>query len=444
MIMQSTPQSPQDSRLRQVLRILWSMIKNNWGFKLLAVVLAVVLWSGLITQDPNLTREKVFTDVKISVSGSDSIKRNGMIVVNDLTEQLNGAQLLVDVPQMKYSTASSSTYNPRIDLSRVTETGVQELEVLTTNSATYGTVSEVSPATIQVEVEEYITRYRIPVNVAAYGELPAGFYATVAQPDPPMVAVSGPKSLVDRIVQAEAVLEQSSLQAQEGTVRIAAPFYLLDASGERVESSLLSVTSESVLLDSIVVELTLYSTKSMTISSLGLVSGAPAEGYEIKFVGCEPDFVLAAGKAEHLALLDTLYANNTVDVTGKTDSFQQVLKVRRPSELVYLSSDSVTVEVEIGPIIQDKVLENQKITTENLDKSLRAALSAKTATVTISGPQLWVKGLRSSHIALTCDLGGLTAGEYDLPITCTIQDDEGQAYSTDISPATLHVVIEEK
>lgn len=442
--MQNTPQAPQGGRLRQVLRILWGMIKNNWGFKLLALVLAIVLWSGLITQDPNLTREKVFSDVKISVSGTDSIKRSGMIVVNDLTEQLTGAQLWVDVPQMKYSAAYSGAYNARIDLSRVTQIGTQELEVLTTNSATYGTVSEVSPATIQVEVEEYITRYRIPVNVAVSGELPAGFYASVAQPDPPMVAVSGPKSLVERIVQAEAVLEQSSLQPQEGEVRIAAPFYLLDAAGNRVESSLLSVTSESVLLDSVVVELSLYSTKSMVISSLGLTTGAPAEGYEIKGVSCEPDFVLAAGKAENLALLDTLYANNAIDVTGRMTSFQQVLKVRRPSELAYLSSDSVTVEVEIGPIIQEKVLESLKISTVNLEKGLRATLSGKTATVTIAGPQLWVKGLRSSHISLTCDLGGLTAGEYDLPITCTVQDDEGQTYTTEISPATLHVLIEEK
>lgn len=442
--MQNTPQAPQGGRLRQVLRILWGVIKNNWGFKLLALVLAIVLWSGLITQDPNLTREKVFSDVKISVSGTDSIKRSGMIVVNDLTEQLTGAQLWVDVPQMKYSAAYSGAYNARIDLSRVTQIGTQELEVLTTNSATYGTVSEVSPATIQVEVEEYITRYRIPVNVAVSGELPAGFYASVAQPDPPMVAVSGPKSLVERIVQAEAVLEQSSLQPQEGEVRIAAPFYLLDAAGNRVESSLLSVTSESVLLDSVVVELSLYSTKSMVISSLGLTTGAPAEGYEIKGVSCEPDFVLAAGKAENLALLDTLYANNAIDVTGRMTSFQQVLKVRRPSELAYLSSDSVTVEVEIGPIIQEKVLESLKISTVNLEKGLRATLSGKTATVTIAGPQLWVKGLRSSHISLTCDLGGLTAGEYDLPITCTVQDDEGQIYTTEISPATLHVLIEEK
>ncbi len=442
--MENTPQTPKKSRFQQAMTIIWNTLKQNWGFKLLALVLAVVLWSGLITQDPNLTREKVFSDVKITLSGSDAIKRNGLIVVNDLTDQLSGAQLRANVPQMRYNAATGSVYNVRVDLSRVTGTGVQELEVLTTNSTSYGTVSEVIPSSIQVEVEEYITRYRIPVNITTSGELPRGFYATVAQPDPPMVAVSGPKSVVNRIVQAEVLLEQSSLPAQEGDVRIAAPFYLLDAAGERVESSLLSVTSESVLLDSVVVELSLYSTKSMVISSLGVTTGTPAEGYEVKGVSCEPDFVIAAGKAENLALLDTLYASAMVDVTGRTASFQQVLKVRRPTELAYLSSDSVTVEVEIGPIIQEKLLADQKISVQNLGSGLKATLSNKTANVTINGPMLWVKGLRSSHVALACDLAGLAAGEYDLPVLCTVENTEGQPYTVDLSPGTLHVVIEEK
>ncbi len=442
--MQNTPQTPKGSRFQQVMGILWSTARQNWGFKLLALVLAIVLWSGLITQDPSLTREKQFTDVKISLSGSDSMKRNGLIVVNDLTEQLTGAQLRVDVPQMRYSAATSSAYNARVDLSRVTETGLQELEVLTTNSTSYGSVSEIIPATIQVEVEEYITRYRIPVNVKAEGQLPRGFYASQAQPDPPMVAVSGPKSVVNRIVQAEVVLEQGTLPAQEGDIRLAAPFHLLDAEGQPVESSLISVTSESVLLDSVVVELSLYTTRSLALSSLGLTTGTPAEGYEVKSVTCGPDTIIAAGQAENLSLLDSLYVSSPVDVTGRTESFHQVLKVRKPSELVYLSADSVTVEVEIGPIIQEKTLTGLKIATQGLGTGCKATLSDKNADVTISGPMLWVKGLRAGHVTLTCDLEGLAAGEYDLPVICTVEGAEGQTYAADVSPGTLHVVIEEK
>lgn len=442
--MQNTPQQPPRNRIRLLLDELWRIVRNNLGFKVLALVIAILLWAALITQDPNLTREKVFQDVKISLSGEETIKRNGLIVVNDLSSQLEDAQLRVDVPQLKYNAVSAGNYNVRVDLSRITEKGTQEVKVLSTSSSVYGSVSEISPSSIMVEVEEYITRYRIPVNVTTIGKAPEGYYAGTAQPDPPMVAVSGPKSLVERIVQADAVLDLSHLPAREGNVRTAAPFYLLDESGYRVESNLLSVTSESVLLDSVVVEQSMYSMKSMVLSSLELITGTPAEGYEVKSVVCEPDIVLAAGRAINLELLDTLYANAPVDVTGRTESFQQQVKVRRPTELVYLSADSVTIEVEIGPVIRPKELANQRINLLNLEDGLHAALSAKTALVTITGPQLWVKDLKSSHITLTCNAAGLAAGEYDLPIMCTVQNDGGQTYSVDLSPSTVHVTITEK
>lgn len=443
--MQNAPQqSSGNSRAKEIFQFLWRSTTNNWGFKLLSLLIAIVLWAGLITQDPTLTREKSFSDVKISIAGSDTMKRNGFIVVSDLDEILGSAQLKVDVPQMQYDNAVASMYNVRIDLSRITEGGAQEIKVLTTNSVTYGGVSQVTPETIEIEVEEYITRYRIPMNVDVIGTVPEGYYAGTPQPDPPMVAVSGPKSLVEKIVRAEAVLELGNLPRREGTVRTSSKFFLLDEQGNPVESELLSVTSESVLLDSVVVEQTMYSTKSIALSDLGMITGEPAKGYEVKSVTFTPDVISAAGRKDNLDLLDTLYVSNSVDVSGRGASFQQQLKVRRPSELVYLSADSVTVEVEIGPIVQKKGFTEQRVNIVNVENGMRASMENKTASVIITGPQLWVQGLRSHHITLTCDASGLTAGVYDLPVQCTIQNDEGQEYTVEVGPETIQVTITEK
>lgn len=443
--MQNTPnQPPKESKWAEAGRMLFHIVKHNWGFKLLAVLLAIIMWSGLITQDPSLTREKAFDDVKIAIAGADTIKRNGFIVVSDLESLLGNAQLRVAVPQMQYNSVTASTFNTRVDLSRITDTGTQELKVLTTNSIAYGNVIEVSPASVQIEVEEYITRYRIPVNVNATGAAPEGYYAGTAQPDPPMVAVSGPKSLVEKIVQAEAVLVLDELPQREGTIRRATALYLLDEAGNRVESSLLSVTSESVLLDSVVVEQPLYTEKTLQLSDLGLVSGTPANGYEVKSVTYTPNVIRAAGRAINLDLVDTLYANASVDVSGKTETFQQQVRVRRPTEILYLSADSVTVEVEIGPVIQDKSFKNQKINLQNVDKGLLAEMNVRKADVTITGPQLWVKGLGNYHITLTCDAAGLTAGTYDLPLGCVIQNADGQSYTVDLQPATVQLTLTEK
>ena len=429
---------------KQLAKAALRMLLNNWGFKLLALVLAIGLWAGLISQDPTLTREKVFNDVTINVTGNETIKRNGLIVVSDLSSLLQNATLRVDVPQMQYQSAQASYYNARIDLSRLTQTGAQEVRVLTTNSTAYGNVTEINPATLQIEVEEYITRYRIPVAVDTVGTVPDGFYATTPSLDPPLVAVSGPRSLVEKVVRAEAVLDLSALPEREGLVRTAIPFRLLDEQGNAVESSLLEVTSESVLVDSVVVEQTLYSFRSLDLSDVGLISGKPANGYEIKSVAITPEQVTAAGRETNLNALDTLYPYSSVSVDGASQSFNQQVKVRKPSELVYLSSDSITVAVEIGPVIRERTFEDVRVTVSGVENGLRADPSVKNADVTITGAQLWVETLNANALTLVCDASGLAEGTYQLPVICQVAGSDGQTFSVEVVPETIAVTIGSK
>ena len=141
----NTGEKKNESGWRGLLHVVARFFLHQWPFKLLSLVIAIVLWSGLITQDPTLTREKVFTGVTISVSGEDTIKRNGLIVVSDLDAVTQDAKLRVEVPQMQYANASASNYNARIDLTRIRETGVQEVKVLTTSSSTWGKLAATGP-----------------------------------------------------------------------------------------------------------------------------------------------------------------------------------------------------------------------------------------------------------------------------------------------------------
>lgn len=433
-----------ESGWQGLLRAVGRFFLHQWPFKLLSLVLAIILWSGLITQDPTLTREKVFTGVTISVSGEDTIKRNGLIVVSDLDAVTKDARIRVEVPQMQYASATASNYNVRIDLTRIQETGVQEAKVLTTSSSTWGSVIEVSPDTVEIEVEEYITRYRIPVSVVTEGEAPEGFYAAAPSLDPPTVAVSGPRSLVDRVVRAVATLDLGTLPAREGLVRTSVPFQLLDSDGEVIQSELIEITSESVLVDSVIAEQYLYTLRELDMSTLGLTVGEPATGYEIKTVTITPATITAAGWAANLDVLDTLYADSPVDVTGASDSFTEQIRVRRPSELTYLSSDTVTVAVEIGPVIQSKTFEDIKLSVQGTGDGYGASLAQSRVSVTVTGPQLWVESLRSSDITLSCDASGLTAGIYELPVICKVANSENVAFDVEAAPNAVQVEITEK
>ena len=418
---------------------------DNWGYKLISLVLAAFIWSVLIAQDPTITREKVITDATVTVSGTDAMKRNGFIVTSGLDEQLSNVSIRASVPQMQYQNVTASNYNPRIDLSRISVSGAQEARILTSNSATYGTVLDISPSTISLEVEDYITRYRIPVVRETVGSMPEGWYATSSTLDPSLLTISGPRSVVERVVRAEAVQDLSTVPATEGTQRSTLTFRLVDVNGESVESELLEVTSNSVLIDSVIVEQTVYPTKVLTFEDTGVVIGTPEEGYEVKSVTISPDSVRAAGRADTLDNLDEIFTDTTIDVTGLSASLSQTVRLRRPSELAYLSQDTVTIAVEIGDIISERIFSDVRINVVGVESTRTASLAERYADrIVIEGAQNWLSSLRQGQLSLSVDASGLMAGEYEVPVICDISGDDGQDYTVKISPATVKLTVRDR
>lgn len=329
-----------------------ALFTNNWPWKLLSLVLAICLWSGLITQDGSLSREKVFTDVPISVVNADALRRNGFIIVSGL-EDLPGVRLTVDVPQKNYNTVTATNYNLRVDLSRIREAGEQTLQVLSSSTSTYGTVTGISVESVTVQVEEYVSRSRIPVRLNSTGALPAGFYAGDPQVDPSFVMVSGPKSLVENVVRCMADYDLSTITPSPGQERTAVPFRLLDSAGEEISSSLIDVTSQSVSLDSITVSQTLYTAKTLVINTADLVTGVPEDGYSIKRISAEPATIVAAGKEVFINSLNELhvveYIDQPIDITGMNTTITRNISLVKPSDIVYFGNDTVMITIEIAP-----------------------------------------------------------------------------------------------
>lgn len=322
----------------------------NWPWKLLSLLIAIMLWGGLITQDDTLTREKTFNDVAISVRNSDTLRRNGFIVVSGLND-LSTLKLRVEVPQRMYNTVTASNYDPRIDLSTIKAIGEQTLSVRTTNTTTYGSVSDISVDTVTVTVEEYISRSRIPVRLNITGQLAENLYASSPTSDPLYVTVSGPKSLVNRIVRC-VVDYDLSLVANTGTERTAVPFKLVDSLGNSIDTTLIEVTSESVLLDTILVEQNVYASKTLPINTLDITTGTPAGGYAIKSITVEPAALLVAGSDEWIKNASALqlsdYITEKINVNGATATIHRSVRISKGADVSHFSQDTLLITIEIA------------------------------------------------------------------------------------------------
>jgi len=416
-------------------------IVNNWPWKLLALFLAVCLWAGLITQDPTLTRERVFTDAPVSITGTDTLRRNGLIVISGLEDENLHARLRVDVPQREYNTVTASNYNPRVELSRITEPGEQQIRLYASSTAAYGSVQDISPAELSVVVDEYVTNYRIPVSVNVIGEYPEGFYGGAFTRDPSLVALSGPRTLVDQVARVYVDYDASVLKAEAGEVSTAMPMRFVDREGNDIVSDLLEVTSSGVVLRSITIEQELYPIRVLPVSELDIVSGTPARGYRISGVEISPNVLRVAGDETIINDIQSLFVENAVNAEGLTESFTGSLRVKKPSEVAYLNSTTVNVTVTVEPVILASSLSSVRVRARGAASGQSISLDTSALSAIVTGPQLQVESLRAADVTAYVDVSGLEAGEYILPVQFHVEDQDMQTLSFEATPSTIVVTV---
>ncbi len=323
---------------------------NGW-VKLLSLAISLVLWAGLISQDDSLTREKTWQNVNVSVNGADTMKRNSYIVVSDLDQMLSNVSVTAAVPQKQYDSADPSVYSLRVDLSRINGTGTQELKIQSTSSSTYGKVTSTTPSVLNVEVEEYIIRQRVPVSVTVTGDYQNGWYMDWYMPnptvDPALIAVNGPRSLVQTISRAKVLVDPESLEWSEGTLVTTGEIKLYNRAGDVVESPLLGITTESLAIDTVLIEANVLPTKSFSISELIDLQGTVQEGYRVSEVKVSPERIRVAARNEVLEQMNELPLDRTINLDNLNETTVFQIKVQKPSEDAVLSNDTITVTVEV-------------------------------------------------------------------------------------------------
>lgn len=338
-----------EMNFQALLKRLKHILTNNWALKLTSLLVALTIWGGLISEDATLVREKTFSDVMITVSGAEQLQRNGLIVISGL-EAIKPIRIKAEVPQKVYDTAQAANYSVRVDLSRITQTGEQKLPILSNTSNIYGTVSWMSENEITVKVDEYISRRRVPVQLTPSGKPPEGFYVLNATVDPSNVVISGPRSQVEKVAYLAAGYDMALLKPEGGAQYSAVPFRLLTQNGTFVDGQQISVTSENVLLDTLLVEQMVYPTKQVGINLTGLVTGKVAQGYEITRIKADPELLQVAGAEGDIDDIKIVDLLGTIDVTGMNQHIIRALRVDRPAGVVHLSENAVYVTVDIQPI----------------------------------------------------------------------------------------------
>lgn len=416
------------------------IINSKPFFIAVSLLAAIICWSALVASDGTLTRQKVFANVAVSVTGDATLKSRGYIVMDDISELVPAVKMTVEVTQANYNRVSGTSYNPHFDLAQVTGEGENELTIAY-SSQLYGPVVSCDPSTITVNVERYITR-RVPVVLEMTGVMPEGLYLDSYKTDPTTLSISGPQSLVSSVARVVARLDQSTLSEKRMTDKTALDIELQDSSGNAIVSDKLEVTNQSVITSAVTVETELVPMKQVPLNADAFVTGEPAEGYELTGVELAEKQVPVAARQEVLDALTELTTDSPLDITGATADVSGYVRLRRQTGV----ENTLPTEIGVTAHIEEKQIERTirqiPIQIEGLTDDKTATASQGRTTAQLMGGYGFINALSTEDIRLFVDVSGLEAGTYSLPVQVHI--DNASEFTCALASPRISVVIRNK
>ena len=418
-----------------------SRVLSSKRFLLLAsLAIAVLSWSALVVSDATLTRPKFFTHVPVNVTNEATLKSRGYIVMDDIKALVPDVRMTVEVTQQNYGRVTSTSYNPHFDLSKVEGMGENTIPI-SFSSQLYGPVIDCVPDSVTVNVERYMSR-RVPVVVELTGFAQENVYLDNYRTDPNMLSVSGPQSLVVSVARAVVKLDVSALSLDRRSDRTALNVELQDASGKVIVSDKLEITNQTVITDSVIVDTEVVPAAMVPLAIDNMVTGEPAEGYELANIFVEQDALLVAAKEDLLGSIEFITTDQPLDISGATDNVDGYVRLKRLTGIENALPAEIAVTAEIVEKTIERTLRNVGITVENMPAEMEARLSVKQSAVQVTGPYSFVNSLKSSNVRLFVDASGLEAGQHELVVQAVIDNDE--SFSCALSTPEITVTLIER
>jgi len=390
---------------------------RNWPLKLGAILLATVLYSGLVlAQNVRTWTGQVPVDAIRPPAGATLISELEPVTVIRYRAPLDVGVLGPD------------RFRATVDLSGLNaQPGGPPVPVPITLIALDQRVQIVDfqPREEQVQLDP-VTERDMPITVTL-GTVPDTITVGPPQVDPQTVTVRGASSRVNSVaaVVARVPIDASALNVDRDIDLVA-----VDANGNQVPS---------VELDPQRAHVTIAVAQELATRTLPVVpqlTGAPAPGYHITSVSVDPLVVTVSGEAAIVSQLENAQTA-PVDVSGRTSDLEAEVSLALPQGATVSGSDKVRIMLSISQETGTQTF-GIGITMSGEQPGLTYTLLPDHANVTLGGPMLGLSSLDPSQLFATVNVADLAPGSHI--VTLDFQPPDGlQVVALDPTEITVTV-----
>ncbi|HYI67710.1 MAG TPA: CdaR family protein [Candidatus Limnocylindrales bacterium] len=396
---------------------------RNWHLKLSAVLLATVLYTGLVFSGSFSERT-----IQVRVE-QDNAPRDSFVLSGDL-----------GFVEVTYRTANdlaasvvAEAFVGRVDLAEYDMNRAPEPQVLnvSVSALTEGVeVLSVSPETVRVEIDRIEVR-TVPVEVET-GAVPDGLEIDEPALSTEEVEVRGPASFVDQVDRAVAFV---SISASGIAFNEPVDLVAVDVEGQPVDAGRVEIEPETVSVQVDVQE----TQTNKTVPVRPDIGGTPAPGFALESLTVEPSVVTLRGLPGDLAeIAEVLTEPLSLDGASTDQSFDAALVLGPDVRLADATAeDVVTVNATIVPSVSSRTFVVGIACEGAGDNACLPAIDQ--LTVTLSGPGGTLSALSAGALTPTLDASGLEPGTYELEPSLGALPDGVELLG--ISPGAVSVTI---
>ncbi|HAL32254.1 MAG TPA: hypothetical protein DIS68_00175 [Lachnospiraceae bacterium] len=350
---------------------------NNLWLKLLALLLAVMIWLVVVSID-NPVKDQNFTQIPVGVLNGEVFEAAGEAY--ELAEASKYVTVTVRAERMVLSQLSRDDFTATIDMNNYSN-GRVPINVKANRLA--DRIMSITPRTAyaSVHVEELGTK-QFSIDYEITGTPADGYSVGNVTLASNVVRVQGPESQVDTIDRA---IVRVSAQGMTRDMRTEAPIVFIDRNGEEVDTTNLELSRSTI---SVSVEIWEDKEVSVTYG----YTGTPAEGFAATGkINATINTVTVGGDPEVLSTMASISIPSTeIDITGATENVMKTIDVSAylPQGISIANEQdetvsTVTVEVVAMSLLNVEV-PSSNITVENAPEGFTVHIGGGATSVVTS------------------------------------------------------------
>lgn len=417
-----------------MLKKLGKKITNNFGLKLLATMVAVILWIVVVNIDDPMKPQMYTTSVQ-------PVNADYIIGKGKYYEWLDGKNTISFTATAERSIIeklSASDFTATADMEKIEydeESGSYRVPV-TVAVSRYSSKVTISSKQLYMDVVlEDLGTVQKAIKANTKGSVADGCALGELQiVGSNVLKVSGPYSIVSQIDTAVATInvEGMSTDVADSVVPV-----LYDVDGNVIDTTKLKLS-----LSTVAVEAQILNTKDVALEFT--TTGKVADGYMVTDIAHGLETVRIKGEAATLNKVNKIVIPKEVlDVTGAEKDITTTVDITSylPSgtSLVLNSDGKIEVTVKIEPVVT-KTFEVPvaNLIVENLREGYEADFGVDTFEVELAGAQSVMKNLKPADIRGTVNASGLGKGDHNLEITFALETEQCWASASVKVPVTFN------